>query len=260
MRVLIDCEKVFERLTRGPFPNGSAADVDVQSHVDACHECRSLAESLRPAVALLHESMLADERGDLPEYCPRAEDERLNRNQERIPILDRPAVELANAGTESDPWRNLWRNLCWVLAPALLLAVIGLASQDGRSIGPFSHHGEGRTQQVALGSFSGIDLLASFDLPAVCLPNAVVSHNDPAELNDAFQCCSKCHNAMNPQSPKARCIGQLTLGCVACHSQGQGALCCETCHESQPASGTGIPAHSSTSCVVCHKGYKGYKG
>ncbi len=40
----------------------------MERHLRACHECRQLAEALRPAVALLHEAVAADEAQSLPEY------------------------------------------------------------------------------------------------------------------------------------------------------------------------------------------------
>ena len=54
MKLLLDCDDVFDRLTRGPFPSGAADDDAVESHLRSCHECRELAEALRPAVKLMH--------------------------------------------------------------------------------------------------------------------------------------------------------------------------------------------------------------
>src|SRR5205823_3565106 len=50
------------------FPTGGADDEAVERHLRACHECRQLAEALRPAVALMHEAVAADQAIDLPEY------------------------------------------------------------------------------------------------------------------------------------------------------------------------------------------------
>ena len=67
-RLLLNCDQVFDVLTRGPFPTGEPDDEAVEQHLRACHECRQLAEALRPAVALLHEVIAADQAIDLPEY------------------------------------------------------------------------------------------------------------------------------------------------------------------------------------------------
>lgn len=55
------CDDVFEILTSGPFPSGSASDESVERHLECCHECRKFAEALRP---------LSDVRfdTDLPTY------------------------------------------------------------------------------------------------------------------------------------------------------------------------------------------------
>ena len=67
-RLLLNCDQVFEVLTRGPFPTGEPQDEAVERHLRACHECRQLAEALRPAVALLHEAVSSEEAEQLPEY------------------------------------------------------------------------------------------------------------------------------------------------------------------------------------------------
>ena len=67
-QVLLNCDQVFDVLTRGPFPTGSADDEGVEHHLRACHECRQLAEALRPAVDLLHETVPQDGAAELPTY------------------------------------------------------------------------------------------------------------------------------------------------------------------------------------------------
>ena len=67
-QLLVSCDQVFDVLTRGPFPTGAASDEGVEQHLRACHECRQLAEALRPAVALMHEAVSAEQAIDLPGY------------------------------------------------------------------------------------------------------------------------------------------------------------------------------------------------
>ncbi|MCO6455001.1 MAG: hypothetical protein J5I93_06850 [Pirellulaceae bacterium] len=64
----MNCDRVFEILTRGPFPSGDPADPQVERHLLVCHECRLLAEALRPAVELLHECVEPEESRQLPGY------------------------------------------------------------------------------------------------------------------------------------------------------------------------------------------------
>jgi hypothetical protein len=64
----VNCDGVFDILTRGPFPSGCATDEAVEAHLVHCRECQRLAEALRPAVALFQESIGADEGRDVPGY------------------------------------------------------------------------------------------------------------------------------------------------------------------------------------------------
>lgn len=64
----MNCDQVFDILTRGPFPTGDLSDGDVERHLTSCHDCRRLAEALRPAVELFHEAVDPAEGEDLPGY------------------------------------------------------------------------------------------------------------------------------------------------------------------------------------------------
>src|SRR5688500_3081731 len=67
-KLLMNCDQVFDVLTRGPVPTGAEGDGAVARHLRACDECRQLAEALQPAVEVLHESIARDEAANLPEY------------------------------------------------------------------------------------------------------------------------------------------------------------------------------------------------
>lgn len=64
----MNCDQVFDVLTRGPFPTGDPSDHEVERHLDRCYECARLAEALRPALDLIHESIPTEESRDLPGY------------------------------------------------------------------------------------------------------------------------------------------------------------------------------------------------
>ena len=68
MKAVMSCDDVFEILTRAPFPAGRSTDSDVELHLLSCHDCRRLAEALRPAVALFHEASHEPAYSDLPVY------------------------------------------------------------------------------------------------------------------------------------------------------------------------------------------------
>jgi hypothetical protein len=64
----MNCDQVFDILTRGPFPTGSACDEHVEAHLNECAECHRLAEALRPALELFQEAVDPEESRDLPGY------------------------------------------------------------------------------------------------------------------------------------------------------------------------------------------------
>jgi hypothetical protein len=65
---VIDCDEVFDRLTAGPFPHGAADDDLIQLHLRCCHDCRTFAEAMRPAIGLFHEAIAEQARVDLPVF------------------------------------------------------------------------------------------------------------------------------------------------------------------------------------------------
>ena len=57
----MNCDRVFDVLTRGPFPTGDPSDDAVEIHLISCVECRRLAEALRPALELFEEAVTPEE-------------------------------------------------------------------------------------------------------------------------------------------------------------------------------------------------------
>lgn len=64
----MNCDQVFDVLTRGPFPTGAASDVNVEEHLAGCADCQRLARALQPALELIQESVSVEEGRDLPGY------------------------------------------------------------------------------------------------------------------------------------------------------------------------------------------------
>ena len=62
----MNCDLVFEILTRGPFPAGQPTDASVELHLRGCYECRQLAEALRPATSLIHEAIDEPSSSSIP--------------------------------------------------------------------------------------------------------------------------------------------------------------------------------------------------
>src|SRR4051794_12071787 len=127
-RTLINCDQVFEVLTRGPFPTGGPDDEAVERHLRACHECRQLAEALRPAVALMHEAVAADQAADLPEYqgaLPWTRPQR--RRLSVVRLAKAPQRAAAPPAPPILPERRQphWLSAGRLIAASLLIAAIG---------------------------------------------------------------------------------------------------------------------------------------
>ena len=252
MKLLVSCDHVFDCLTRGPFPSGSRDDDAVQRHLDVCHECRQLAEALRPAVALLHEALPASEAADLPAYGAAEVDDDLGERADgalaaRIrQIMDRQEVRP----------RHLTGEVTWLSAMRFTAAAILLAALGTLLSGVYwPQRGERR---IVIGpSFSGehqptgegLLHLASLNLPEVCLPgmptlmmdggergSQVVSsqttlpmekssaRNDHrplhggAAIGAVHVCCTRCHAAGKAGAVLTqRTVVALQQSCVACH-------------------------------------------
>jgi hypothetical protein len=228
MKLLVTCDQVFDCLTRGPFPSGSRDDDAVQRHLEACHECRQLAEALRPAVALLHEALPAGEAADLPSYGAADDDDRLCRRADgalaaRIRMLmDRVEVRPRSI-TSQETWLYAVRFLATsVLALALgtLLAGVFWQEKQGQQLAIAPAIAGERHQPTA----EGLVRLASLNLPKVCLPGKpgddALAGNDarPVHGAAAHVCCTRCHAAGKEGARLTqRTVVALQQSCVACH-------------------------------------------
>src|SRR5262249_50288232 len=119
-QLLLNCDQVFDVLTRGPFPTGAASDESVEQHLRACHECRQLAEALRPAVALMHEAIAEDEVLDLPGY------------HGSLPQISLRPATIARSGNSRHSRSRRWPsaeqivNVARAAAASILVAAIGI--------------------------------------------------------------------------------------------------------------------------------------
>jgi hypothetical protein len=116
----MNCDHVFDILTRGPFPSGAASDVAVQRHLSACPACRRLAEALKPALDLIHESVPPEESWGLPGYweeMPQGAQTVSVRSRKRLAVRKaRPAAERRTARWWMNPRARAYA----------LLAVVGV--------------------------------------------------------------------------------------------------------------------------------------
>ncbi|MCA9176521.1 MAG: hypothetical protein KDB14_18665 [Planctomycetales bacterium] len=200
MHRLITCDDVFEVLTRGRFPTGDASDAEVELHLAGCHECRQLAEALRPAVGLLHEA-LSDEglpayegsRGELAPWHHIA-----------------PAVEPAPSIKRRSPG-SVRRATDFAVAQAVRLTcaclligvMIGFATLFGSFGSSWRNGGEGVRAQ-----------LMSAPLPELCRASLVSALMPGAQRSD---CCSHCHTAALHARQQAPMTQLVSNSCRGCH-------------------------------------------
>jgi hypothetical protein len=232
-KLLMNCDQVFDVLTRGPFPTGDESDASVERHLRACHDCRQLAEALQPAVELLHESLARDEAADLPEY------------QGMLAVVEHSVATAQAEGPRPLTVRRLapQRPSTRLFTPAglaqfavalVLLVAIGsltwnlMSTPDSGSrdllagiLSPSGPMTRGRLDD------RGLMTLASLNLPARCFPkDALIDTSaggnpgaSPAAIHqEALRCCTECHRPGKSHGSHARLVVAMHRSCVACHS------------------------------------------
>ncbi len=204
MSCVIDCDGVFEILTQAPFPTGGPNDDDIENHLRVCHDCRCLAEALRPAVGLIHESLANDEQ--LPRY-----DGRL------VEKIARKAVDSRRA--------KHWAALFAAGLAACLLTWLNYSGAHRRG---GSSLGESRQSVLAAPDTAGMATLCSLELPNSCFQSRdrraisllVVEVAAKPVINASdldFSCCTQCHRFGGTGPASARALRALDAACAACH-------------------------------------------
>jgi hypothetical protein len=210
----VDCDQVFEVLTRGPFPTGEAIDGPVERHLATCHECRALAEALRPAMELLHEAIDGDESRDLPGYYG-------------APSTSGGLAQLVAAAIDAEPtspraskprvepalrWRT-WlltsraETFLAAMAGGVLLVLAMVALQ-----GAFPTDHDAAAPIVATTpTQDGLIRLASLNLREECF-----AHQAGQELS-ITHCCTQCHSAAGKLVSPPKSIAVIAASCRACH-------------------------------------------
>ena len=218
MNDLMNCDHVFDILTRAPFPAGEATDTDVEHHLRACHECRQLAEALRPAVDLFHESIPSDESFDLPGYMG----DLFSAADATVSTCVAPAQPIARRKIKSGmATSGLGVAIC-------LLVCCGLIFSSGRDLMPRWHSPLVPTgDRASRPDRAGLELLTSLQLSAICRDTFAIhrgaSHADKSDSESAgdlkhrTRCCTECHAVANPQRPKLTSTVKLASSCAACH-------------------------------------------
>jgi hypothetical protein len=229
----MNCDQVFDILTRGPFPTGTDCDEPVEAHLGQCAECRRLAEALRPALELFQEAVDPEESRDLPGYWSALASERAAvvyaSEVESQPAATRSAVRSVLARV-----RGRWSPLAaWQMAAMLALGVtLGmLAANSGRLDG-------WRLPGFRQDAFMGPTLRRAGEvgdqaarrlglaLPVACLADdrrtgmeerGAAGASDEADLA-SLQCCAQCHRPVAAAPVPTAATVRVAASCQLCHN------------------------------------------
>lgn len=229
----MNCDQVFDILTRGPFPTGSACDIPVEAHLEVCPECRRLAEALRPALELFQETVAPEESRDLPGYwCAVAAD----RQHPRVSYADEPELprHMPRVWTQPQPSSQFTALTLWRMAAMLALgATLGLlvssrGAWDLSKLPP----GLGGAAATAAGDdeVRAPGIAPPRNAKFEGLPLACWDHKQPAAARftwrgeqllakvepQKMQCCTGCHNAGSDRVPGAATL-TVAQQCQVCH-------------------------------------------
>jgi len=226
----MNCDQVFDILTRGPFPTGTSCDVPVEAHLAECADCRRLAEALRPAVELFQEAVDPEESRDLPGYwCAVATDRQSPALSYAREIEPASMLPLAEAGAVHDtPWNGPW---AWRMAAVLAVGVtLGVLFGSG-ALEPMHFSRGGVAAALTPGDHdrpSGASRWQRIEaalVPAACYklvpelgPHYSTSAGDLIEgaAMGHLNCCSGCHNAGSTTVTKAS-TARVAQSCQVCH-------------------------------------------
>jgi hypothetical protein len=214
----MNCDDVFEILTRGPFPTGAASDHLVEQHLDRCSSCQRLAEALRPAIELFEEACLPEESQGLPRYIgPWAS----GGEQPRLPAPQRnsPRARPAEHRRSSPACRGL-------PVDSLRLAIgglVGAAAWEDSRADLAGVAGSLPIRTVALSR----EAAASLNLASPCWPVVAADYGSaaprpaaalPDQSHDVLvACCTQCHAAQRPAAAARQAISLIASNCHVCH-------------------------------------------
>jgi len=228
-RIAMNCDQVFDILTRGPFPAGEPSDEAVEWHLEGCDSCSRLAEALRPAVELLHEAIVDDEAEALPGYSGRLAFEEMpwsdadssesgDSKTGRLAIQRRPMLRRAVLGDGKT--QRLWRfAAAMALGVMLALGLNAMGVPDGKNTPPgaeglLSPGSHGLAQLVAL-NLPGFCFEARSD--AVDIMNSEAMTTAPVDSRK-FACCARCHAEGRVRSVSMETTSAVVRSCQVCHS------------------------------------------
>jgi len=230
----MNCDRVFDVLTRGPFPTGAASDAAVERHLGHCAECRRLATALRPAVELFEEAIHPEDSRGLPSYWgevtephPAAYDATFATLEEEISIArtTRRALHRARATRSLIPVRaiddcdRLFRFL-GAVAVGVVLAFSFRTMSDGAGEAASSSRSAGMNISGLPWQVCSAAMIVAPQRPGQGASMQASGISSLASLESSqLRCCSKCHHAGSRFAGAAPVPQSVAMSCVACHAE-----------------------------------------
>lgn len=232
----MNCDHVFDVLTRGPFPTGAPDDASVERHLASCAECRRLAIALRPAVELFEEAVRPEESRGLPSYWGEVGEPQTATYDATFTTLE---DEIAQAGTTGSARRSVYRTrgvlpvraledcdrllrFCGAVAVGVVLA-FGFRTISDETQRP---RGAANSGNIATAAFPWQVCSAAWIAPSEqslqgsSMRAAGVS--PLANLSaERHRCCSECHHAGGGATAPGAISRGVASSCVACHQSGE---------------------------------------
>lgn len=246
----MNCDQVFDILTRGPFPTGESCDERVERHLLACPDCRRLAAALQPAVELFEEAVTPEESRELPGYWGElfatANESSTARVQpaKRVLTALRPSRERTIEEATSR-WSFVWRFAAVLLLGACLGAMLrglDLEEHAARLAAGGSEPPKVQAAPVAAEQPEETPLLPaartrqrgslvhSLGMATACLklvswePAALTVHLDSDAPNlmaevelSSMSCCTECHSATSQVRVAEPVALNVSRSCMLCH-------------------------------------------
>ena len=232
----MNCDQVFDILTRGPFPTGQECDQWVEKHLSRCRDCRRLAEALQPALELFEESVTPEEGRNLPAYWGALLDGageetlattyRAGRSRKRVVALSPPQSRRRG-------WVAVGRLAAAVVVGVLLGAALGqIEVIDHKPPTPLAElaaaSGDLKIDSTpTLAAVAGLDFLG---LTPACLTSTrsessgqrlhptgdVAAAAARIQLAD-LACCTECHRSGGGGIASRPAVAKITMSCHLCH-------------------------------------------
>lgn len=252
----MNCDQVFDILTRGPFPTGNRSDRAVELHLADCPDCQRLANALRPAIELFQEAISGDEGRELPGYWGGMIDEseefqpadRLTQVTRHLPAALHRRIDCSRRWVSSQTGGNGLRFVAAMLIGVALGAVVWTAGVPAKESWSDASN---LTSAARITNANGDELqeTSTADTPSWSNAKPATSSLDMRiTLRLAQACLTSGSNLSNDSEPGVSTAAILSVADLARQH------CCTRCHHAlagkSPPKATAVVAHS---CEICHR-------